>query len=62
LEKDETLVSVTRIEVIDWRTSKKCNWTGHVLRSGIDEDMVVMIQYQDDGRTLKIFLMDKVEE
>ena len=48
---------VTRVEVIDHRTA-----SGETLRGrrfvAIDENMSVELQYQDDGRTLKVFLDD----
>ena len=44
---NELLPMVTRVEVIDENGRSYVNW---------DNDYMVTIQLQDDGRTLKIFI------
>ena len=55
---DMFLGEVNRIEVIDWTKSG----TGRDFVKWIDSNFVVGVNYQDDGRTMKIFLTEKREK
>jgi len=49
----KTLKKVTRVEVIDEKGRSYVNW---------EKDNNVEIDYQDDGRTLKIFISKRIPE
>jgi hypothetical protein len=53
---DDT-AKVTRFEVIDYRASASSN-----ARSTVEYAVAVTLSYQDDGRTLKVFLNDRTPE
>ena len=56
----EKLEHVTRVEVIDTRPATASNWS-RAFVTGIDEDLRVVVSFQDDGRTLKVFLSKQPE-
>jgi hypothetical protein len=53
----EDTETVTRFEVIDYRASASSN-----ARSTVEYAVAVTLSYQDDGRTLKVFLNDRAPE
>jgi hypothetical protein len=57
LAKQPVQLLTTRLEVIDHTTSG--NKVGRILTKYAPN---IEIQFQDDGRTLKVFLTDKIEK
>lgn len=53
----EKITEVNRLEVIDW--TKSNGGVGRAFVKRVKDNFEVYYQMQDDGKTVKIFLIDK---